>query len=80
MGSVGVKSTSRGEKLRAGLGGAAASSRALAGARGAWFLLLVGWALVVAGAYLQFTPGWAALIGGVLLMLFAATLVDVGGR
>jgi hypothetical protein len=79
---VGVKSTSRADRLRAGLGGAAARSRAVAGAWAAWVLLLAGWVLAAAGVWLQFGRGWAALLAGGLLMLFAATLVDVdqGGR
>jgi len=56
--------------------------RQLAGARGAWLLLLVGWALMSVGAWRQFGPGWALLLAGVLLAVSAVTLVDVdrGGR
>lgn len=77
MGPVGVKSDRRGARLRAGLGAAVGRVGALAGAPGAWLLLLLGWALTSAGAWQQFGPGWAGLLGGALLIGFAVTLVDV---
>jgi hypothetical protein len=82
MGSLGVKSTSRGERVRAALGVPVARLQALSGAPMAWLLLLVGWVLVTAGAWLSAGPGCALLVAGVMLILFAATLVDVdrGGR
>lgn len=49
----------------------------LSGVRGAWLLLLVGWALMSAGAWRQFGPGWALLLAGVLLAVSAVTLIDV---
>lgn len=77
MGPVGVKQTSTADRLSAGVAALAARVQALSGAPAAWLLLLAGWALTSAGAWLQFGPGWAALLGGILLIGFAATLVDV---
>lgn len=80
MGPVGVskvQQTSTSDRLRAGVAVLAARVQALSGAPVAWLLLLAGWALTSAGAWLQFGPGWSALLGGVLLIAFAATLVDV---